>query len=75
MYEPHNDDICKRFFIESCKSMCIVFKPSCFNLYGPIVSIGKETMTYVNTVEYLGFVSFKLMVFLKIVFNLYGEML
>ena len=38
------------------KSVCIVFKSSCFKLYCPTVSIGTEPLTYVNTVTYLGFV-------------------
>ena len=38
------------------KSVCIVFKPCHFKLYCPIVSIGSEPLTYVNTVKYLRFV-------------------
>ena len=37
------------------KSVCIVLKPCRFKLYCPTVTIGTEPLTYVITVNYLGF--------------------
>ena len=55
-------DVCFEYSIANdllfnpVKSMFIVFKPCRFKLYCPTVSIGKEPLTYVNTVKCLEFV-------------------
>ena len=55
-------DVCFEYSIANgllfnpVKYMCIVFKPCRFKVYYPTVSIGTESLTFVNTVKYLGFV-------------------
>ena len=53
----HNYGAANDILFNPLKSVCIVYKPKCYNISGPSVNIGSEPLIFVNEAKYLGLLS------------------